>query len=244
MLSIGQEVNVMIIDIDTDHHRISLGIKQCEPNPWEEFSNKYRVGDVLEGKVKNTTEFGIFVEFESGIDGLTHISDIDNNEEKAKGIIKQYKKGDPIKIVLLGSNAEQERISLGLKQLSNEHFKEDVDKLDKGLKTPCVIKSIKKDFMEVEIELGLKGIIKRIDVSSDKKEQRTDKFNVGDKLDATIVSFKNTTGKLILTLKDLAESEKNLSDDDDFDIEQYMNTDTGTTLGSVLASAIEEAKNR
>ena len=242
-LEIGQNVDVMILDIDTEHHRISLGIKQCEKNPWEEFSNSHKVGDVLDGSIKNITDFGLFVEFKSGVDGLVHISDINQDEGKAKELLKQYKKGDPIKVILLGSNAEQERISLGVKQLEVANFKEEVAKLEKGAKIPCTVKTVRKDFIEVEIEIGLKGIIKKSDVSSDKKEQKTDKFNVGDKFDATIITFSNDTGRLMLTLKDLAESEKSLEEDDDFDIEQYMSADTGTTLGSVLANALEEAKN-
>lgn len=242
-LTIGQNVNVMILDIDTEHHRISLGIKQCEKNPWEEFSNSHKVGDIIEGSIKNMTDFGLFVEFESGVDGLVHISDIAQDEEKAKEILKQYKKGDNIKVVLLGSCAEQERISLGIKQLDVSNFKEEVAKLQKGVELPCVVKGVKKDFLEVEIEIGLKGIIKKSDISSDKKEQKTDKFNIGDKFNATIVTFSDDTGKLMLTLKDLAESEKTIDEEDDFDIDQYMAADTGTTLGSVLANALEEAKN-
>ena len=243
VLSVGQNLDVMVLDIDTEHHRISLGIKQCEKNPWEEFSNSHKVGDVLTGSVKNTTDFGLFVEFESGVDGLVHVSDISKEEGDTKELIKQFKKGEEVKVILLGSNAEQERISLGIKQLEVENFKEEIAKLQKGVEVPCTVKNVKKDFIEVEIDTGLKGIIKKSDVSSDKKEQKTDKFNIGDKFDATIITFSDDTGKLMLTLKDLEESEKSLDDDDDFDIEQYMSADTGTTLGSVLANALEEAKN-
>lgn len=247
MLYLGQEVNVMILDIDTEHHRISLGIKQCEKNPWEEFSNKYEVGDELEGVIKNITDFGLFVEFPSGVDGLVHVSDIDANDPEGKEAVKKYKKNETIKVVLLGSNAEQERISLGIKQLAIENFKEKALALQKGTKASCVVRNVRKDFLEVEIELGLKGVIKKSDISVDKKEQKTDKFNAGDKLDATIFSFDNKTGKLMLTLKGVEESEKTTSEadeDEDFDIEQYMNPNTGTTLGSVLASVLEESKNK
>lgn len=243
LLSIGQEVNVMILDIDTEHHRISLGIKQCEKNPWKEFSDKYKVGDKLDGSIKNITDFGLFIEFKSGVDGLVHISDIAWSDDEAKETLKQYKKGDKIEVVLLGSNAEQERISLGIKQLSNENFASEVAKLEKGLVLPCVVKVPRKDFLEIEIDLGLKGVIRKVDLSSDKKDQKTEKYTAGDRFDATIVSFDNGTGKLVLTLRNLEESEKTLNEDEDFDIEQYMMVDTGTTLGSVLATALEEAKN-
>lgn len=245
MLSIGQEINVMILDINTEHHRISLGIKQCEKNPWKEFSDKYKVGNILEGIIKNITEFGLFVEFDNGIDGLVHISDLNWNDPEGKEAIKNYKKNDKINVILLGSNYEQERISLGIKQLTNENFKADIETLEKGKKVPCTVRNIKKDFMEVEIDLGLKGIIKKIDISSDKKEQKTDKFNVGEKLEANIIVFDKETGKLILALKSLEEVENNNIQDEneeDFDIEQYMNTNTNTTLGSVFGNMFNNMK--
>lgn len=247
VLSIGQDVNVMILDIDTEHHRISLGIKQCSNNPWKEFSDSYKVGDILEGTIKNITEFGLFVEFESGVDGLVHTSDLDWEDYEGKEAIKNYKKNEKVKVVLLGSNYEQERISLGIKQLSNENFKEEVNKLEKGQKVSCIVRNVRKDFIEAEIDLGLKGIIKKIDISADKKEQKTDKFTVGEKLEANIIVFDNNTGKLLLALKSLEDVEKNDSQEEseseeDFDIEQYMNTNTNTTLGSVFGNIFNNMK--
>lgn len=245
VLNMGQDVNVMILDIDTEHHRISLGIKQCSENPWKQFSDAYKVGDVLEGVIKNITEFGLFVEFENGVDGLVHTSDLDWEDVEGKEAIKNYKKNEKVKVVLLGSNYEQERISLGIKQLSNKNFKQEVNELEAGQKVSCIVRNIRKDFMEVEIDLGLKGIIKKIDVSADKKEQKTDKFTVGEKLDANIISFDNETGKLMLALKSLEDVEKNTSqedDEEDFDIEQYMNTNTNTTLGSVFGNVFNSMK--
>ena len=245
ILNVGQDVNVMILDIDTEHHRISLGIKQCEKNPWKEFSETYSVGDIIEGTIKNITEFGLFVEFDSGVDGLVHTSDLDWDDYEGKEAIKNYKKNEKIKTILLGSNYEQERISLGIKQLSNENFKEEIDKIEKGQKLPCIIRNIRKDFIEVEIDLGLKGIIKRIDISSDKKEQRTDKFNIGEKIDATVVIFDKNSGRLMLALKSLDEVAKNDTEEDEeetFNIEQYMNTNTNTTLGSVFGNVFNNIK--
>ena len=245
VLSIGQDVNVMILDIDTEHHRISLGIKQCSENPWKQFSDAYKVGDILEGVIKNITEFGLFVEFENGVDGLVHTSDLDWEDVEGKEAIKNYKKNEKIKVVLLGSNYEQERISLGIKQLSNENFKQEANELEAGQKVSCIVRNIRKDFMEVEIDLGLKGIIKKIDVSADKKEQKTDKFTVGEKLDANIISFDNETGKLMLALKSLEDVKNNDSQEDeeeDFDIEQYMNTNTNATLGSVFGNVFNSMK--
>ncbi len=122
MLEVNQEIEVMILEINPQNHRISLGIKQCSKNPWQEFSDSFVVGDVTEGTVKNSTEFGLFVGFDSGVDGLVHLSDVtsgDNPEEK----VKEFKKDDKIQVVVLGSNFEKERISLGIKQLDNQDFK-------------------------------------------------------------------------------------------------------------------------
>ncbi len=239
MFTIGQEVNVMILDISTEHHRISLGMKQCGNNPWKEFSDKHEVGDIVEGTIKNTTDFGLFVEFESGIDGLVHMSDLDWNDPEGKNAIKNYKKNEKITVMLLGMSYEQERISLGVKQMSSEDFKKDIQKLTRGYRTPCVIKNVRRDFMEVEIDLGLKGIVKRIDISSEKKDQKTDSFKIGDKIDVNVINFDPKTGKLLLAVKSLDDVEKNNpqeEEDEEFDIEQYMNTDTSTTLGSVFGN--------
>jgi len=170
-LTSGQEVQVMVLDIDAKNHRISLGMKQCNKNPWQAFSEKYVVGDIIEGTVKNYTEFGLFVGFDSGVDGLVHISDA-SWKENGEEIIKQLKKDDKITVVVLGSNYEKERISLGIKQLENTTFKTDVAKITVGSMVSCVVVNVKKDFLEVEIDIGIKAIIKRLDVSKNKQNQK------------------------------------------------------------------------
>ena len=241
MMTLGQTLDVMILEINTEHHRISLGIKQTTNNPWKAFSERYHSGDILEGIIKNITEFGLFVEFPTGVDGLVHISDLDWDERQWKDALKKYKKNDTVKVVLLGSNYEQERISLGIKQLSNENFKEDLDKIAPKSKLKCIVRTIRREFLEVEIELGIKGIIKKHDISSDKKEQKTEKFSVGDSLEASVVEFNKETGKLILTLRNPDEADNSPKtdeeqEDEEVDIEQYMNTDSTTTLGSVFGN--------
>jgi small subunit ribosomal protein S1 len=240
ILSVGQELNVMVLDISTEHHRISLGIKQCVTNPWKTFAESNESGDTLEGIVKNATDFGLFVEFESGIDGLIHISDLDWNEPDGKTALQKYKRGDKIKVALLSCDYEQERISLGVKQLSNEHFKRDLDALQPGKKVNCTVKNIRRDFLEVEIELGLKGLIKKSDISSEKRDQKTDKFTIGDKFEAIVFVYEKNIGKLVVTLKNLDEiineSPVTKSDEEDFDITQYMEADNNTTLGSVFGN--------
>ena len=173
------------------------------------------------------------------------MSDLDWNDPEGKNTVKNYKKNEKVTVVLLGVNYEQERIALGIKQLASENFKKDIQKLIRGYRTPCLIKNVRRDFMEVEIDLGLKGIIKRIDISSEKKDQKTDSFKVGDKIDVNVISFDPKSGKLMLAIKSLDEVDKNNpqeEEDEEFDIEQYMNTDTSTTLGSVFGNMFNNIK--
>jgi small subunit ribosomal protein S1 len=233
-LTSGQEVQVMVLDIDAKNHRISLGMKQCDKNPWQSFSESYVVGDVLEGVVKNYTEFGLFVGFDSGVDGLVHVSDV-TWKENGEEVIKQLKKDDKIKVMVLGSNYEKERISLGIKQLENANFKADTDKIILGAVVSCVVVNVKKDFLEVEIDLGLKAIIKRLDVSKNKQDQKTEKFEVGDRLEAKVNLFNNVTGKMLLSIKDMEADEQ--------ESYIYNNNDvSGSNLGSILGEALQESK--
>ena len=237
VLEVKQEVEVMILDINPQNHRISLGIKQCDKNPWQIFSDSYVVGDVVKGIVKNATEFGLFVGFDSGVDGLVHLSDVtwgNNPEEK----IKEFKKDEKIDIIVLGSNYEKERISLGIKQLENKNFKADLAKIKIGETASAFVVNIKKDFLEVELDIGLKGIIKKSDINKNKKDQKTDSFGVGEKIEGKILQFSNVTGKLVLSMKDL-ESEQQES-------YVYSNKDSssGATLGSILGDVLQESRSR
>ncbi len=231
----NQEVKVMVLDIDSKNHRISLGMKQCDKNPWQNFSDNHFVGDIVEGTVKNYTEFGLFVGFESGVDGLVHVSDV-SSSKNGEELIKQFKKDEKIKVVVLGSNYEKERISLGIKQLENPDFKSDINKITVGSIIPCVVVNVKKDFLEVEVDIGLKAIIKRLDVSKNKQEQKTEKFEIGERIEARVNLFNNITGKMLLSIKDM-ESE---------DQESYIHNDNeeigGSSLGSILGEALEESR--
>ncbi len=237
ILEVNQEVEVMVLDINPQNHRISLGIKQCNKNPWQIFSDSVVVGDVVQGIVKNSTEFGLFVGFDSGVDGLVHISDVtwgDNSQEKIKG----FKKDSKIDVMVLGSNYEKERISLGIKQLENKDFKSDLAKIKVGESVSAFVVNVKKDFLEVELDLGLKAIIKKSDVNKNKKDQKTDTFEVGDKIDGKILQFSNVTGKLLLSIKDLESDEQGSY--------VYSNKDSssGSTLGSILGDVLQESRSR
>ncbi len=229
-LTQGQEVEVMVLDINPQNHRISLGIKQCEKNPWQIFSDAHKVGDIVEGVVRNFTEFGLFIGFDSGVDGLVHVTDITatgNPEEVAK----QYKKDEKIKVIVLGSNHEKERISLGIKQIDNPNFKAELEKLDVGQEVSSVVVNVKKDFLEVELDFGLKAVIKRLDLSKNKQDQKTERFAVGDRIDAKVTLFNKITGKLLLSIKDM-ESEEH---------ESHIYSGNSETIGDIAGDVFKQA---
>lgn len=230
----GKDVEVMILDINPQNHRISLGMKQCEKNPWQAFSDKHKVGDVVEGVVKNSTEFGLFVGFDSGVDGLVHVSDITEQGDPVEAM-KALKKDQKIKVMVLGSNFEKERISIGIKQVGNDKFKAEMDKIDVNSIVSCSVINIKKDFLEVELDLGLKAIIKRLDISNNKQEQKTDKYAVGDRIEAKVTLFNKMTGKMLLSVKDLESDEQGSH--------IYSESDSGATIGSIAGDVLKQLKN-
>lgn len=231
-LTQGQEVEVMVLDINPQNHRISLGMKQCEKNPWQQFSDAHKVGDVVEGTVRNFTEFGLFIGFDSGVDGLVHMTDITasgNPEEE----VKKYKKDEKIKVMVLGSNPEKERISLGIKQLDNDNFRKELDKIETNQIVSCVVINVKKDFLEVELDFGLKAVIKRLDLSKNKQDQRTEKFEVGDRIEAKVTLFNKVTGKLLLSIKDMESEEQEA---------HIYSGSSGTNVGDVLKQTLAAAE--
>lgn len=231
-LTVDQEVEVMVLDINPQNHRISLGMKQCEKNPWQAFSDANKVGDIVEGTVKNFTEFGLFVGFDSGVDGLVHVSDI-SSEGATEEVLKKFKKDEKIKVVVLGGNYEKERISLGIKQLENPNFKADLAKIEVGSVVSCAVVNVKKDFLEVDLDSSLKAVIKRLDISKNKQEQKTEKYEVGDRIEAKVVLFNQVTGKLLLSVKDMEAEEQ--------ESHFYSDSDGGATIGSIAGEALKES---
>jgi len=234
-ISVGQDVEVMILDINPQNHRISLGMKQCEQNPWQSFSDKNKVGDIVEGIVKNFTEFGLFIGFDSGVDGLVHSSDLSTNGITEE-VQKKYKSGDKIKVMVLGSNHEKERISLGIRQLENNNFLNEISKINENSIVSAVIIAIKKDFLEVELDCGLKAIIKRLDISNNKQNQKTENFEVNDRIEAKVTLFNKITGKLLLSIKDLEAQEQ----ENHF----YSQENSGSTIGSIAGDVLESLKDK
>ena len=233
IVAVGQEVDIQILEVDTNKHRISLGMKQCEENPWQQFAQTHKEGIEIEGEIRNITEFGLFVGLEGGIDGLVHHSDI-SWDEAGETAIAAFEKGAKIKAKILLLDVDKERVSLGIKQLTENPNKEAVSGMKKGATVTCTVQHTSKDGVEVIAEGGAKGFIKKVDVAKERKEQRPERFAEGDRIDAKILSVAKT-GVLNLSIKALEIDQHNQA------IAEYGSTDSGASLGDILGAALNEA---
>ena len=223
IVSTSQEVEVMVLEIESDKRRVSLGLKQTQGNPWEGFAKNFPEGAEVEGEVKNITEFGLFIGLEGEIDGMVHLSDLawDQSGEEA---LANYKKGDTVKAVVIDVDTEKERISLSVKNLGQDPFAEAVSGVKRGAVVTVEVTSIEEGGIEVEYD-GMKAFIRRSDLSRDRAEQRPERFSVGNKLDARVTSIDAKTRKLGLSIKarEIAEEKEA--------VEQYGSSDSGASLG-------------
>lgn len=234
IISSSQEVEVVVLDIDQVKHRISLGMKQCEENPWAAFAGKHPVGEVIEGTIRNITDFGLFIGLEGDIDGLVHHSDI-SWSETGETAIKNFKKGDTVKAKVLAVDVEKERISLGIKQLSENTTagaSEVLEGVNKGDVVTCVVTVVQESGIEVKINDSITAFIKKSDLSRDRQEQRTDRFAVGDRVDAKVSSVDKASHKVSVSIKALETEEQKRA------IEEYGSADSGASLGDILGAAL------
>ena len=236
IVSTSQEIDVVVLDIDMVKRRISLGLKQCTPNPWEDFKNNNEVGTVITGEIRNITEFGIFVGLNSEIDGLVHLSDI-SWEHSGEEALEGFEKGANIEAKILEIDLEKERISLGVKQLSEDPFAGDVDKIKKGEVVTCTITAVTEQGLEVRVGDNLAGFIKRGELSRERSEQRSDRFAVDEKIDATVVQFDKKTRNLSLSIKarEINEERKAMAD--------FGSSDSGASLGDILGAALAKKED-
>jgi small subunit ribosomal protein S1 len=243
LVQAGQEVEVQVLDVDANKHRISLGMKQCIDNPWQSFAASVHEGDMIEGEVRNITDFGLFVGLQGEIDGLVHHSDI-SWTQPGEEAIKSYKKGDKVTAKVLVVDIEKERISLGIKQLT-ENPSGDVaapassgassnSAYKKGEVVTCKVTMVERDGVEVELADGAKSYIKKNELSRDRQDQRAERFAVGDRLDAKVSNI-DTKGRVTLSIKLLEQDEHKRA------IEEYGSSDSGASLGDILGAAIQEA---
>jgi small subunit ribosomal protein S1 len=233
ILEQGQEINVVVLGIDQDKRRISLGYKQTQKNPWKQFAEDHKVGDVVTGPIKNMTEFGLFIALTPELDGMVHISDLSwdklDDEE-----LKKFAKGADVTAKILDINPDKERITLGIKQMTDGGNAKSTS-LKKGAVVSGTISSVTPDEITVDLGGGVNGIIRKTDLSREKEEQDTSKFHVGDKIEASVVSTEDKTVKLSVRAMQVA-MERQV-------VKEYTNTaDSGAVLGDILGAAIESAK--
>ncbi len=234
IVSTSQEVEVMVLDVDPVKRRISLGLKQCLDNPWDSFAKNNPAGTELEGEIKNITEFGLFVGLNGDIDGMVHLSDLDWGKSGDEAI-KDYQKGQVVKVKVLDTDIEKERISLGIKQLTTDPFAGAVETVNKGDIVTCTVKAIGDKGIDVDVN-GAAGFIRKADLARDRSEQRPDRFSVGDKIDAVITSVDRTSHKIQLSIKtrEIDEEKKAMA--------QYGSSDSGASLGDILGAALSRAR--
>ncbi|MBF0305694.1 MAG: 30S ribosomal protein S1 [Alphaproteobacteria bacterium] len=234
IVSTSQEVEVMVLDVDPQKRRISLGLKQTMDNPWERFVDRFPAGSVVEGEVKNITEFGLFVGLPGEIDGMVHLSDIDW-EKPGEQAIATFKKGDVVKAKVLDVDIEKERISLGMKQLSADPFQEAMSALKKGDVVTCTVTQITEGGIEVAVD-GVSGFIRKAELARDRSDQRPERFAVGEKLDAKVTSVDRASRKLALSVKAREIDEEKQA------MAEYGSSDSGASLGDILGAAIKQAR--
>lgn len=243
IVSTSQEVDVLVLEVDGEKRRISLGLKQAQRNPWEVFAEEHPVGTVVEGEVKNSTEFGLFIGLPGEVDGMVHMSDIAWGVS-GEAALALHHKGEMVKAQVLEVDVERERISLGIKQVSGEGASAEVgarsaasvDGLSKNQIVTCIVREARDGGIEVQIgEDGPTAFIKRSDLSRDRDEQRPERFQVGQKVDAMVIGFERGK-KPMLSIKAMQIAEEKQQ------VAQYGSSDSGASLGDILGAALNKAK--
>ncbi|PYF09450.1 SSU ribosomal protein S1P [Rhodobacter viridis] len=231
IVSTSQEVDVMVLEIDTAKRRVSLGLKQCLRNPWEAFADAHPVGSVIEGEVKNITEFGLFIGLENDIDGMVHLSDL-SWDKRGEEAIQEYRKGDVVRAAVTEVDTDKERISLSIKALDADTFSDAVDGVKRGSVITVNVTAIEDGGIEVEYN-GMKSFIRRSDLARDRADQRPERFQVGDHVDVRVVNIDSKTRKLGVSIKarEIAEEKEA--------VEQYGSSDSGASLGDILGAALK-----
>lgn len=236
LLSTSQEVEVVVLEVDPSKRRISLGLKQTLENPWVAFAEKFPVNSQIEGEVKNKTEFGLFIGLEGDVDGMVHLSDLDWNRP-GEQVIEEYNKGDVVKAVVLDVDIEKERISLGIKQLVGDKvgLAATSGDLRKGAVVTADVIAVHDNGVDVRlVDHDLETTIRRSDLARDRDEQRPERFSIGQKVDARILSFDKKSRKLLISIKALEIAEEKEA------VAQYGSADSGASLGDILGAALKK----
>ena len=236
IVSTSQEVEVKVLDVDPDKRRISLGLKHCEANPWTAFKEKLAPASEVEGEIKNITEFGLFIGLDGEIDGMVHLSDL-SWSANGEAALKAFRKGQVVKAKVLDVDIDKERISLGIKQLTENPVSAAAGELKKGQVVTCVITSVQDNGVAVSVNDSLQGFIKRNELAKERSEQRADRFAVGEKVDARITAIDSKSHKLTLSIKarEVAEEKKAMA--------EFGSADSGASLGEILGAALKKKQS-
>lgn len=238
VVQIGDEVEVMVLDIDEERRRISLGIKQCIPNPWEEFAQNFQKGDKVRGAIKSITDFGIFIGLDGGIDGLVHLSDLSWNEE-GDDLVRNFSKGEEIEAVVLSIDAERERISLGVKQMEQDPFASYMGRHPKGSIVTGTIREVDSRGAVIDLEEGIDGYLRVADIARERIEDARTALTVGEQVEARIVGMDRKTRSISLSIK-----AKEMKEEADAVAEYSRSAQTGTTsLGDLLKEQMGDGKD-
>jgi small subunit ribosomal protein S1 len=233
IVSTSQQVEVQILEVDPNKRRISLGLKQTQDNPWDAFLAQHPRGTVVEGPIRNITEFGLFIGLESGVDGMVHLSDLDWSRGGDE-VIKEYKKGDNVRAVVLDVDSAKERISLGIKQVAGDPL-DTLAKYKKADQVTCEVTSVQENGIEVKIiGTDITSFIKRSDLSRDRAEQRPERYTVGQKVDAAVTTVDKAARRIAVSIKSLELAEEKQA------VAQYGSTDSGASLGDIFKAAIKK----
>ena len=238
IVSTSQEVDVMVLDVDASKRRISLGLKQAQQNPWEAFLQAHPIGSVVEGEVKNTTEFGLFIGLDNDIDGMVHLSDIDWSVAGEEAMAK-YHRGEMVKARVLDVDVDKERISLGIKQMSGDPMSGDVYR--RGQIVTATITEVTSGGLEVkfgEDDSAMQAFIRKSDLSRDRQDQNPERFNVGDRMDAMITNIDKAARRVSLSVKAMQQAEEKDA------MDQFGSSDSGASLGDILGAALRERQSR
>ncbi|MBV7524208.1 30S ribosomal protein S1 [Pseudomonas sp. PDM29] len=239
VVQVGDEVEVMVLDIDEERRRISLGIKQCKSNPWEDFSGQFNKGDKISGTIKSITDFGIFIGLDGGIDGLVHLSDISWNEVGEEAV-RRFKKGDELDTVILSVDPERERISLGIKQLESDPFSEYVQENDKGAIVKGIVKEVDAKGAIITLADDIEATLKASEISRDRVEDARNVLKEGEEVEAKIISVdrKSRVIQLSIKSKDVEDEKEAIQSLRDKPV--ATDAPVATTLGDLLRAQMEK----
>ncbi|MEQ1696910.1 MAG: 30S ribosomal protein S1 [Hyphomicrobiaceae bacterium] len=233
IVATSQQVEVQVLEVDANKRRISLGLKQTQDNPWDAFLAAHPKGSVIEGPIRNITEFGLFIGLDGGVDGMVHLSDLDWSKA-GEEVIKDYKKGDTVKAQVLDVDGAKERISLGIKQLSGDPI-DALSKYKKGDTVTCEVTAVEENGLHVKIaDSDLVSYIKRADVARERADQRTERFTVGQKVDASVLSVDKAARKIAVSIKQHEMAEEKAA------VAQFGSSDSGASLGDIFKSALKK----